>query len=219
MRRGRAGSRRPPTAQTRSAGEYSCMPGPSSPPPFSRRDFLFRGVTRALESAAGAIGEAVAPVSYIRAPGALPEAAFIAACTRCGACRDACPVGALRVLGAEAGLAAGTPVLAPDTIACAMCADMPCATVCPTDALQVPELGWRGLRLGTLAVDRTRCIAHRDVACGVCARVCPIGAEALTLDQLGRPQIGDACTGCGTCVSACVTAPSSLSILTVRSTE
>lgn len=195
------------------------MSGSSIPPPFSRRDFLFRGVTRAIESAAGALGEVVAPVSYIRAPGALPEAAFIAACTRCGACRDACPVGAVRVLGPETGLAAGTPVLAPDTIACAMCPDMPCAAACPTDALQLPMDGWRGVRFGTLVVDRTRCIAHRDVSCGVCARVCPVGPDALALDRLGRPQIGDACTGCGTCVSACVTDPSSLSIFTVRSTE
>ncbi|MBX9928232.1 MAG: 4Fe-4S dicluster domain-containing protein [Gemmatimonadaceae bacterium] len=59
-------------------------------------------------------------------------------------------------------------------------------------------------------VDAVRCLPFRDVACGVCARVCPVGEAALRLDERGRPVIGGACTACGQCIDACVTAPSSL---------
>ncbi|MDQ3696538.1 MAG: 4Fe-4S dicluster domain-containing protein [Gemmatimonadota bacterium] len=185
----------------------------SSPPtPFSRRGFLVRGFAQALERAAGALSSSFLPASYIRPPGALPEAGFVAACTRCGDCGRACPVGAIITLPASAGFAGGTPALDLATTACIMCADMPCAAACPTDALTVPSDGWRGIRLGRLEIDESMCIAHRDVACGVCARVCPIGPAALALDERGRPALGDACTGCGACVVACVTAPSSLSV-------
>ena len=87
---------------------------------------------------------------------------------------------------------------------------MPCAAVCPTDALTVPAGGWLGLRLAELSIDAGRCIAYRDVACGVCARACPVGETALRLDARGRPVIDDGCTGCGICISACVTTPSSI---------
>ena len=177
----------------------------------NRRDFLFRGLTRAIERAGRALGEQIAPATYVRPPGALPEAALAAACTRCGACATACPTHVIVMLGADAGITTGTPVLDLAMSACAMCADMPCATACPTGALAVPERGWAAVRLAELHVDRARCITYRDVECGVCARACPVGAAALVIDERGHPAIGTACTGCGTCIAACVTAPSSLS--------
>ncbi len=36
--------------------------------------------------------------------------------------------------------------------------------------------------------------------------------EALDLDAQGRPVIGSACVGCGVCVRACVTSPSSFTL-------
>ena len=50
-----------------------------------------------------------------------------------------------------------------------------------------------------------------------CAQVCPVGYDALHLDEMGRPVLGDACTGCGICIIACVTAPKSLSASPVGS--
>jgi ferredoxin-type protein NapG len=177
-----------------------------------RRAFFVQGLQRALREVVEGIGERVAPVRYQRPPGALPEPAFVAACTRCGACAEVCPVHAIIKLPPSHGLAAGTPVLDVAVTACIMCESMPCAAACPTPALAVPVDGWREARVSRLVIEEDRCIAFRDVACGICARVCPVGDDALTLDARGRPVVGAACTGCGQCVNACVTTPSSLHV-------
>lgn len=176
----------------------------------NRRAFFSRGFARALEQAARVFEDELAPARFVRPPGALPESTFLAACTRCGACAEACPPRAIRLLGAEGGLAVGTPVLEPALTACTMCETMPCAAACPTEALDLPPAGWRGVRLATITVDTARCLPYREVQCGVCARVCPVGERALALDEEGRPVLGDGCTGCGVCIAACVTTPSSL---------
>jgi ferredoxin-type protein NapG len=181
-----------------------------------RRAFFTRGFARAVERAADLVGRRLVPESHVRPPGALPEAGFIAACTRCGECARVCPVNAISMLPPDAGWAAGTPVLHPEVTACIMCVDMPCASSCPTDALDVPDSGWVDQRLGVARIDTERCIAHRDVTCGVCARVCPVGASALTIDARGRPLVVPGCTGCGACVTACVTQPSSIRIEPLR---
>jgi len=175
-----------------------------------RRGFLTRGFARALGQAADRLLDEVAPTRYIRPPGALPEAAFLAACTRCQACVPVCPVSAIRPLDAEHGVARGTPVLDVAHSACVMCDDMPCVTACPTDALTRPEEGWGGVTMASIVVDRARCLPYREVACGICARACPIGERAISLDDVGGPVFGADCTGCGICVTACVTSPRSL---------
>lgn len=178
--------------------------------PLDRRSFFSQGLTRALRELVGAVEQKVVQARYQRPPGALPEAAFLGACTRCGACADVCPVHAITKLAPSQGLAAGTPVLDVAVTACIMCETMPCAAACPTPALEVPPWGWRDARVARLVLDDSRCITFRDVACGICARVCPVGEDALKLDERGRPVIGEACTGCGQCINACVTTPSSL---------
>lgn len=175
-----------------------------------RRGFFTQGFRRAVQEVVESLGERVAPVKYQRPPGALPEPAFLAACTRCGDCVSVCPVHAITKLAPSQGLAAGTPVLDVAITACIMCETMPCAEVCPTPALEVPSWGWRDAQIAKLEIETERCIAFRDVACGICARVCPVGEDALRLDDKGRPVVGAACTGCGQCINACVTTPSSL---------
>jgi len=179
--------------------------------PLDRRAFFTQGLTRALREVVGAVESRVVQSKHQRPPGALPEAAFLAACTRCGACSDVCPVHAISKLPPSAGLGAGTPVLDVGVMACIMCETMPCAAACPTPALEVPPWGWRDARVAKVEIDTARCITYRDVECGICARVCPVGEDALKMDDRGRPVIGAACTGCGQCLNACVTTPTSLS--------
>lgn len=178
--------------------------------PLDRRSFFSQGLTRALREIVGAVEEKVVRAQYQRPPGALPEAAFLAACTRCGECSAVCPVHAITKLPPSAGLAAGTPTLDVAVTACIMCEEMPCAAACPTPALEVPAWGWRDAQVAKVEIDASQCITYRDVECGICARVCPVGEDALKMDDRGRPVIGAACTGCGQCLNACVTTPSSL---------
>jgi len=175
-----------------------------------RRAFFSQGFRKVLGRAVDVVSAKVGGGVHIRPPGALPEAAFLAACTRCGACEPACPVRAIRALPTSAGLAAGTPALQVTSQACVMCTDMPCAVACPTAALEVPADLWGSVKMSQIRIDAAQCIAHRDVECGVCARVCPAGEEALRLDANGRPVVGAACTGCGACINGCVTSPSSI---------
>jgi len=178
-----------------------------------RRVFFRETLGKLVQEVAARAERRVAPTRYFRPPGAGPELAFLAACTRCGACIDVCPVHAITRLPPAEGLAAGTPALEPSRRACVACADMPCAAACPTGALQVPAGGWAGIHLGRLALDPDRCITFHGSACGVCARACPVGERALALDGAGHPVLKpEGCVGCGLCVTACVTYPSSLSL-------
>jgi len=178
-----------------------------------RRGFFRQTIGRLAREVAVRTEERVAPMRYFRPPGALPELGFLAACTRCGACIDVCPVHALLKAPPSAGLAAGTPYLEPTVQACVVCADIPCAHACPTGALVVSDSGWSEVRMGTLQLDPERCITFQGVSCGVCARSCPVGERALSLDAAGRPVLKpEGCVGCGVCVTACVTIPSSLKL-------
>ena len=178
-----------------------------------RRD-LFRSATerwvgRMLEQAQ----ERVVARRWFRPPGALPEIGFLAACTRCGKCAEVCPPRAILTACADSGLAAGTPYLDPSIQPCTVCPDMPCVEACPTEALTMPAEGWRHYRLAELTLVPERCITFDGLACGVCAGACPVGAEALAMDEQGHPVIRrEGCVGCGVCMRACVTTPSSFQL-------
>jgi len=184
--------------------------------PLDRRGFFSQGLSRLFGEVFDAVSTKVAPVTYIRPPGAITEPAFLAACTRCRECGAVCPALAIRMLPSNHGIAAGTPALEVDDRACLMCADMPCVTACPTGALLAPTDGWADVRMAIIGVDDRRCLAFQGIECGVCARVCPVGDAAIQLDDKGRPFIGAACTGCGKCVTACVTTPSSMTARPTR---
>lgn len=177
-----------------------------------RRGFFQETIGRLLHEIAERAEKRVAPKRWFRPPGAAPEVAFVAACTRCGDCIDVCPVHAiLKVPANDGGLAAGTPYIDPATRACIVCHDMPCANACETGAL-VPR-PWPEIHMGVLELDPQRCITFQGASCGVCARACPVGERALALDDRGRPVLKpEGCVGCGVCVTACVTLPSSLKL-------
>lgn len=182
-----------------------------------RRDFFRRALGTLAREVTARTERRMAPRRHFRPPGAVEEIAFLASCTRCGDCMAVCPVHAIFKAPTDAGLAAATPIIDPALQACVVCDDLPCARACETGALVVPPDGWAGVRMGALALAPERCIAFQGVACGVCARACPVGERALAMDPGGRPVIrAEGCVGCGVCVTACVTSPSSLSLALVE---
>ncbi|HEX5633941.1 MAG TPA: 4Fe-4S dicluster domain-containing protein [Gemmatimonadales bacterium] len=175
-----------------------------------RRAALRSAFERLAEQVVQRTEERVIQKRYLRPPGALPEMAFLAACTRCGDCARACPVQAIVKVPPEGGLAAGTPFIDAAMQACVACPDMPCAAACPTDALTVPAAGWAGYRIGVLEFLPERCITYQNITCRACAEACPVGEAALVIDDAGHPVLrAEGCVGCGACLRACITSPPS----------
>jgi NAD-dependent dihydropyrimidine dehydrogenase PreA subunit len=76
---------------------------------------------------------------------------------------------------------------------------------------------WAGHRIAALTLDPERCITFHGTPCGVCAAACPMGEAALAIDEAGHPVIRrEGCVGCGVCVRACITSPSSFQITPVE---
>lgn len=181
--------------------------------PGDRRDFFRQSFGQWAERMLERTEERLVQQKYFRPPGALPEVAFLAACTRCGACEDVCPPHAILPVASSGGLAAGTPSIDPRTQPCIGCADMPCVHACPTGALTLPPAGWTGYRMGALEFVPERCVTYKGTACRVCADACPVGERALAIDESGHPVIRlEGCIGCGVCVRECITSPSSFQL-------
>jgi len=138
------------------------------------------------------------PIPVLRPPGALPEAEFLAACTRCGDCAKACPHGVLHPAHARMRGAAGTPTFDPYTAPCLMCQDVPCAAACPTEALSSE----RSAKMGTAQIRPLDCLAPRG-GCWTCSERCPV-PWVITTEPGRVPRIDPAaCTGCGVCAAVC----------------
>jgi ferredoxin-type protein NapG len=181
--------------------------------PGDRRDFFRDSVGQWVEKMLADTEHRLVQERYFRPPGALPEVAFLAACTRCGACTPVCPVHAIVSVPTSGGLAAGTPYIDPKSQPCVACADFPCVRACPTGALQLPARGWTGYRLGQVEFVPERCVTFAGTPCRVCVDACPIGETALALDEGGHPVLKrEGCVGCGVCVRDCITSPSSFEL-------
>ena len=131
----------------------------------------------------------------LRPPWARSEAAFTAACTRCGACVEKCPNGIV-VNGSGS-----FPVIDFSRGECSFCGD--CATACAEGAISrmTDAQPWQ-----IAPVVAATCIAQQNVVCRTCGDSCEPRAIRF------RPRLGAAavpeieiadCTGCGACVAVC----------------
>lgn len=141
----------------------------------------------------------------LRPPGALPEADFLRACTKCDDCLVACPARCIvRVPDGEPD--ARTPILLPASRACVLCSNLACTHACAPGALR-PLSSWREVRIGLAQLDPALCVAWSGTACTVCRDACPAEPKAIELEG-GRPRVRfELCTGCGLCEERCPTRP------------
>lgn len=145
------------------------------------------------------------PVTFalqLRPPGALPDLEFLDACSRCGECVKACPVGAIVTSPDVAGNA---PHILAERQPCTLCDALACMTACPTGALSfVPRLQ---IRMGRAHWGAGKCLRSGGELCTLCVEACPLGSAALDINSDGEIVVHDACTGCGVCQFVCPTTP------------
>lgn len=150
-----------------------------------------RGLFRAFVSAAKHTAPEI-PVSQLAhplPPGAVPDTQFIAQCTRCNQCINACPMG---ILSRHED---GYPQLAIEYASCDGCGL--CIAACQSDALCVQDRFDTGLRpaFSTACVNPLR-------PCNQCIEACP--ERACTIGATGLPVLdSERCTGCGECRVQC----------------
>lgn len=154
--------------------------------------------------------------SWTRPPFALDESSFMAACTRCEACMQACPHGTIITLSDRRGLrVAGTPVLDLFNNACHLCADWPCVVACEQGALKLqpqeedspPPLP----QLAEIRIDTQTCLPYNGPECGACASSCPVPG-ALVWNQCKPYVVPQLCVGCALCREACIVDPKAVHV-------
>lgn len=168
----------------------------------------------------------------LRPPGASEEdSKFIASCIKCGLCVESCPFYTLKLATPNDNTTLGTPFFEPRKVPCYMCEDIPCASACPTDALDLKRLyqakkmeenaqytqpSINNATMGVAVVDAKHCVAYAGIQCDACYRACPLIDKAIVLEYKRNERTGkhgfllpvvdsDYCTGCGMCERACVT--------------
>jgi len=137
-------------------------------------------------------------IPVLRPPGAVEEEQFLAGCTKCNKCIEACPHEAITLAPARLREAAATPMLDPDRSPCMMCDDFPCIAACEPGVLTrtVPKM------MGTAKVTEHLCLAHHGTTCTVCSERCPVEGAIDIAD--GKPRVNEkVCTGCGVCRYVC----------------
>ena len=180
----------------------------------SRRDLFRRLIPKAAKVVVETV-ESKLPSMHPpqrRPPGARSESLFLSLCTRCHKCYDACPHAAIHLFPEDTGELAGTPVMVPDSRACHLCEDYPCATSCPEEALIMP--GERLWPLGKVVLNEEHCFAFKGPECGACVGLCPPGAEAALKQIRWKPVFeAEPCVGCGLCIEACPTMPKAIELV------
>lgn len=168
------------------------------------------------------------PKIFLRPPGAVKE--FLQKCIKCGLCVKACPYDTLKLANFGDLAKNGTPFLIPRQTPCYMCDDIPCAAICPTNALDIKSLKQneildpKKIKMGVAMIDIKNCVAYWGIQCDVCYRACPLIDKAIFLDYKRNDRTAkhafllpvvdsDFCTGCGKCEKACITKKAAIYVL------
>ena len=143
-----------------------------------------------------------------RPPHAVPESEFIAGCTRCDKCIEACVPHAIFRAPESDGNIAGTPIIDASGQPCIMCDDMPCVPVCEAGVLRMDA----PVAMGLAVINQDTCLAFNGTVCTTCVEHCPV-EDCMTMEG-GKPQIdGDTCTGCGVCLYVCPVPNSAINLI------
>jgi len=161
---------------------------------------------------------------WIRPPFALDELEFLLACTRCGACIEACPTGVVFPLPARVGAQfAETPALDLLNKSCWLCADWPCVQACEPGAMRLPvppkKRGKKAPPMPQLAkvqIDTTRCLPYLGPECGACRDSCPVPGALVWNGE--RPVVDmTRCAGCARCREVCIAEPKAVTVVSRES--
>ncbi len=188
--------------------------------PHDRRAFFREAFTRFVQPVAEYLDTQIgthlpAGKVLLRPPGALPEAAFLETCLRCGNCVDSCPADAIQPLQSDQSNLAETPYINPDDQPCVVCDSLECMQVCPSGALQ--KLSVHEIQIGLAEVNYSVCLRSNGVDCLDCVDSCPIGETAIRLDSEKRVEVlSTGCIGCGVCQYQCPTTPKSIVVRPIR---
>ncbi len=134
----------------------------------------------------------------IRPPWSTTDSRFLARCTRCGDCADACAENII-VLDRQ-----GLPEVNFKRGACTCCGQ--CAAACTPGALRRPVPGERAVPWALAIRFSADCLDRRGITCRVCAEGCE--EEAIDFHPVSGnrwiPNVDDArCSGCGACHWGC----------------
>ena len=174
-----------------------------------RRDFLRGKLSRSPTQVTNL------PIRWVRPPFALQEPEFLAACTRCGDCVEACPYDVVFPLGAALGDAvAETPALDLLHKGCHLCTDWPCVAACEPNALlrsqDADEIS-NGPVLAWVQIDADACLPYLGPECAACQGSCPVPGALIWTEE--KPSINEQlCVGCGLCREACIVDPKAIAV-------
>ncbi|RME25695.1 MAG: 4Fe-4S dicluster domain-containing protein [Deltaproteobacteria bacterium] len=184
----------------------------------NRRQALYTLVGGALSAGCAATGRpagASSPEGTLLPPTAGPRDRFLSRCIRCYRCGEVCTAGCIEFHPPWASpTVAGTPYIVPRRAGCNTC--MRCTQVCPTGALTPVEAERSAVldqvRMGLAYVDEGLCLSHLGRICGVCHDACPYSGDAIVLGPGARPEVLDACVGCGRCEERCPQVPAAIRV-------
>ena len=175
----------------------------------SRRTFVCGAGALAVLCGLGAVRYAPAN-AIVRPPGGQNEDTFLAGCTRCERCLEACPRDVIRLCRIEDGVInILTPQMDFRENYCDFCQEenggVPlCVKACATGSLQLAQgATQQSTVIGRAHITEDWCLAYLNMGCHSCYDVCPY--KAIELDENNRPVIvAEKCNGCGACEAACV---------------